>query len=193
MENIIAYAILAILFVAIAAAIRYGYRRVKENQRLEEKRQSERIARHKAQYETVSVPDSMARYVDALDKDGSTTNIMAKSDKVVKPAKKRVVTDHNTMTTTTYTPTTTSSSSDDGLVTGMILGAALNSLMSGSGRESTYEERSAGVTKSESSWGWDDSDSRKAADDTFSSSSWSSSDSSSDSWSSSDSGPSSDW
>lgn len=185
MENIIAYAILAILFVTIAAAIRYGYRRVKENQRLEEKRQSE----------TVSVPDSMARYVDALDKDGSTTNIMAKSDKVVKPAKKRVVTDHNTMTTTTYTPTTTStsSSSDDGLVTGMILGAALNSLMSGSGRESTYEERSAGVTKSESSWGWDDSDSRKAADDTFSSSSWSSSDSSSDSWSSSDSGPSSDW
>ncbi len=57
------------------------------------------------------------------------------------------------------------------------------------------EERSVGVSKSESSWGFDDSDSRRSARDTFSSSSsdsWSSS--SSDSYSSSsDSGPSSDW
>lgn len=54
--------------------------------------------------------------------------------------------------------------------------------------EPVREERSVGVTKSESSWGFDDSDSRKSVRDTFSSSS-------SDSWSSSssDSGPSSDW
>lgn len=54
--------------------------------------------------------------------------------------------------------------------------------------EPVREERSVGVTKSESSWGFDDSDSRKSVSDTFSSSS-----SSSWSSSSSDSGPSSDW
>lgn len=59
--------------------------------------------------------------------------------------------------------------------------------------EPVREERSVGVSKSESSWGFDDSDSRKSVSDTFSSSSsdssWSSS-SSSDSFSSS---ASSDW
>jgi len=56
------------------------------------------------------------------------------------------------------------------------------------------EERSAGVSKTESSWGFDDSDSRKSVSDTFSSSWSSSSSDSSSSWSSSsDSGPSSDW
>ena len=60
--------------------------------------------------------------------------------------------------------------------------------------EPVREERSVGVTKSESSWGFDDSDSRKSVSDTFSSSS-----SSSDSWSSSSSSDSfsssasSDW
>ena len=52
------------------------------------------------------------------------------------------------------------------------------------------EERSVGVSKSESSWGFDDSDSRKSVSDSFSSSYSSSSDSSSDSFSSS---ASSDW
>lgn len=54
--------------------------------------------------------------------------------------------------------------------------------------ESPREERSVGVSKSESSWGFDDEDSRKSVSSTFSSSWSSSSDSSS-----SDSGPSSDW
>lgn len=55
----------------------------------------------------------------------------------------------------------------------------------------TYRnEPSVGVTKTESSWGFDDSDSRKSVSSSMdTSSSWSSSDSSS----SSDSGPSSDW
>jgi hypothetical protein len=58
------------------------------------------------------------------------------------------------------------------------------------------EERSVGISKSESSWGFDDSDSRKSISSSMdTSSSWSSSSSdSSSSWSSSDSsGPSSDW
>jgi hypothetical protein len=60
--------------------------------------------------------------------------------------------------------------------------------------KTTEPERSVGVSKSESSWGFDDDDSRKSVSSSFSSS-WSSdsSSSSSDSWSSSDSGPSSDW
>lgn len=59
--------------------------------------------------------------------------------------------------------------------------------------EPVREERSVGVSKTESSWGFDDSDSRKSISSSMdTSSSWSSS--SSDSYSSSsDSGPSSDW
>ena len=58
--------------------------------------------------------------------------------------------------------------------------------------EPVREERSVGISKSESSWGFDDSDSRKSVSDTFGSSS------SSDSWSSSSSdsfssSASSDW
>lgn len=54
------------------------------------------------------------------------------------------------------------------------------------------EERSVGVSKSETSWGFDDSDSRKSISSSMdTSSSWSSS--SSDSSSSDSSGPSSDW
>ena len=62
--------------------------------------------------------------------------------------------------------------------------------------ESPRQERSVGVTTSESSWGFDDSDSRKSISSSMdTSSSWSSSSSdSSSSWSSSsDSSPSSDW
>ena len=56
------------------------------------------------------------------------------------------------------------------------------------------EERSVGVSKTESSWGFDDSDSRKSITSSMdTSSSWSSSSSDSYSSSSSDSGPSSDW
>jgi hypothetical protein len=61
--------------------------------------------------------------------------------------------------------------------------------------EPEREERSVGVTKTESSWGFDSEDSRKSISSSMdTSSSWfSSSDDSSSSWSSSDSGPSSDW
>lgn len=56
------------------------------------------------------------------------------------------------------------------------------------------EERSVGITTKESSWGFDDSDSRKSISSSMdTSSSWSSSSSSSSDFSSSDSGPSSDW
>ncbi len=104
--------------------------------------------------------------------------------------------------TPVYTPSVqerkpTVTSSDDGFVAGMLtqmlIDSTIESIKHGTDPDTgkTYDreiERSVGVSKSESSWGYDDSDSRKSVSDTFSSSS-------SDSWSSSssDSGPSSDW
>ncbi len=91
--------------------------------------------------------------------------------------------------------TTTSSDNSfvNGMLTQMLIDSTIESITHGIDRDTgkTYDrevERSVGVSKSESSWGFDDSDSRKSVSDTFSSSS-------SDSWSSSssDSGPSSDW
>lgn len=102
-------------------------------------------------------------------------------------------------TTVTYAPSPTQSvKSDDGFVNGMLTGMLvdnlLNSIPHKSGGSSPIdfpkEERSPSVSKTESSWGFDDADSRKSASSSFSSSdsgsSWSSSDSSSSS-------PSSDW
>lgn len=83
----------------------------------------------------------------------------------------------------------------DGMVTGMLVDNLINSITHKSGGSNPIdfprEERSVGVSKSESSWGFDDSDSRSSASSSFSSSSDSSS-----SWSSSDSSSSSvssDW
>lgn len=95
----------------------------------------------------------------------------------------------------TYVPSPTQSvnSHDDNFLSDVAMGMVINSLLN-SHRDSqsgtVTEDRSTGsvsVKVNESSWGFEDSDSRKSVSDTFSSSS------SSDSWSSSDSGPSSDW
>ena len=88
------------------------------------------------------------------------------------------------MTTTTRT----SVSSEDGFVTGGLVGYAVNSLLH-STNSSASEERSVGIRSSETSWGFDDSDSRSSISSSMdTSSSYSSSD-----FGSSDSGPSSDW
>ena len=91
-----------------------------------------------------------------------------------------------------YTPSsttaTTSSSTDDNFFSGMVTGMLIDNVVNSITHKS---ESSVGVSKSESSWGFDDNDSRKSISSSMdTSSSWSSSDSSS---SSSDSGPSSDW
>lgn len=102
--------------------------------------------------------------------------------------------------TVTHVPSPTQSvQSDsgfvDGMLTGMLVDNLINSIPHKSGGSNPIdfprEERSVGVSKSESSWGFDDSDSRSSASSSFSSSSDSSS-----SWSSSDSSSSSvssDW
>lgn len=77
---------------------------------------------------------------------------------------------------------TTTSTSNDGFTDGLFVGMMVNALVD------TITHKSESSSKS--SWGLDDSDSRKSISDSMdTSSSWSSSDSSS----SSDSGPSSDW
>lgn len=83
-------------------------------------------------------------------------------------------------------PTQSVSSYQDTSLGDIALGMALNNVMN-----TQVNHPSPTVKSSESSWGFDDSDSRKSASSSFSSSDSSSSWSSSDSGSSS--GPSSDW
>jgi hypothetical protein len=99
-----------------------------------------------------------------------------------------------------YAPSATQSVNQyqDNFMSDVAMGMVINSLLS-----STHDSQSGTVTEDrntgrvdvqvkESSWGFDDSDSRKSVSSSMdTSSSWSSSDSSSSS--SSDSGPSSDW
>jgi len=113
------------------------------------------------------------------------------------PTKKReFVKREEPVVTHVQSPTQSVSSYQDNFLSDVVTAVAINSLLSNTHKSAEYpkEERSVGVSKSESSWGFDDSDSRKSASESLSSSSWSASSDSSSSWSSSsDSGPSSDW
>lgn len=101
---------------------------------------------------------------------------------------------------TTYAPSPTQSINQyqDNFMSDVAMGMVINSLLNSthSSQSGTVtEDRDTGAVRvdvKESSWGFDDSDSRKSASSSFSSSDSSSSWSSSSS-SSSDSGPSSDW
>jgi hypothetical protein len=99
-----------------------------------------------------------------------------------------------------YAPSATQSVNQyqDNFMSDVAMGMVINSLMSSTHNSQSgtvTEDRNTGrvdVQVKESSWGFDDSDSRKSVSSSMdTSSSWSSSDSSSSS--SSDSGPSSDW
>lgn len=218
MEDIIALVLtISVLGLFVWAVVAFIKRTNKERKEAAAREEASRKAwlQKMEERSRVAVPDSMKRYVDELDKDGSKTNIKAVNKSIeVPPRGKETTVKYSSATAgapsapapsenmkkysdaldrkwSTEQPTRRSSdSSDDDFLTGALVGYAVNSLL----HSSASEERSVGVSKSESSWGWDDSSSRKAVEDTFSSS-WSSSDSSSssDSWSSSDSGPSSDW
>lgn len=185
MEEILAYALVALIAVTVIATAVWFHKCALRKKREEEARLIER-------------KKNIDAYWDNMNK--------IRGERVAKvnstPIKKTEVPPRGKETTVKYTApapapsvsTTSSSSSDDGFLTGMLVGAVIDNLMHSSSSPSPVEERSVGVSKSESSWGFDDSDSRKSISDSMSSS-WGSSDSSSssDSWSSSDSGPSSDW
>lgn len=182
MEDIIALVLVVGVFALFVWGVVALIKRVKREKELEVER---KIAAEKYWNDLrtnsvrAKVSDSMNEYVSTLN---TTPSI-----KTPKPKKTETVRNYDTMTTTTRT----SDSSDDGFLTGALVGYAVNSLLHST--ESKSEERSVGVSSRESSWGFDDSDSRKSISSSMDWGSSSDSSSSSDSWSSSDSGPSSDW
>lgn len=195
MENIIAYCIVILAIAIFAGICRCIWTKFKKSRQEEAERQAKSKkywADLRAEQNKVEVPDSMKKYADFLALDGSKTNIMAKSKpasasagapSTPPPVQMKKYSDAlDRKWSTDQPPKRNNDSSDDGFLTGMIAGYAINSLINSV--EEAREERSVGVRSSESSWGFEDSSSRKAVEDTFSSSS--------DSWSDS-SDVSSDW
>jgi len=179
MEDILALVVVLVLIGGAIAIGRIVYRSHKRHKAEQLKQEAQRFQYSPKQWE----PLTPKQYADRI----------YPKDPIVTQTKKRPPTMKTVNKTTSYTSTPMTSSSDDGFLTGMLVGAAIDTIMhsSGTGRSILAEERNAEVSKSESSWGFDDSDSRKSVSSSMdTSSSWSSSDSSS---SSSDSGPSSDW
>ncbi len=168
--------------ILCAAIIVYGIGRLIRSYRESKQRDAERKAALEARLEQMRQ--------EAYDK-------VRKANSA--PVKKVEVPPRGKETTVSYNATSdnrrmTTTSSDDGFVNGMLTGMLIDSVVDsfthksgGSNPVDFPEQRSVGISKSESSWGFDDSDSRKSISDTFSSSS------SDSSWSSSDSSPSSDW
>jgi hypothetical protein len=123
----------------------------------------------------------------------SMTNAVANTAKVPEPAKPSYA-PSTTQSIRNYDTTTSSSDTLSDLANLAIIANTLHHWNDNSRSEPVREERSVGVSKTESSWGFDDSDSRKSISSSMdTSSSWSSSSSSDSYSSSSDSGPSSDW
>lgn len=181
MEDILALIVVLVVIGSVVAIARIVYKSYKEHKRKEVERQEliqkklDEVRYSPSQW----APVTPQQYADAIPKR--------------KPAMKKA----NNSTSYANTPMTTTSSTstaavaDDGFFSGVVTGMLVDEVVKSFSHKS---EPSIGVTKSESSWGFDDSDSRKSISDSMdTSSSWSSS--SSDSWSSSssDSGPSSDW
>lgn len=200
--------ILLTLLALCAVAVVYGLARLVRAYRNIKKAEAERHARLKAElekmradtYERMRKPSAVPPRGKETTVKYSTAPAAAPAVAPLPPEKVKSYSSALERKWSTDQPTNRSNdSSDDGFLTGMLTGYALNTIMSGNGHSSLSDsdssERSVGVSSRESSWGFDDSDSRKSISDSMSSS-WSSSDSSSsssDSWSSSDSGPSSDW
>jgi uncharacterized membrane protein YebE (DUF533 family) len=176
MENILALVVVAVVIggaIAIGRIVYKSYKRHKEEE-------ANRLAEAKIRVEEYWKQKEFERNMRVKE---------VNSKPVAKPAKKTVSESYSEVTKKpTQQTSTTTTSSDDGFLTGMLVGAAIDSLLH-SGKSEASVERSAGVSSKESSWGFDDSDSRKSISSSMdTSSSYSSSD-----FGSSDSGPSSDW
>lgn len=206
MEDIIAL----VIVVGVLALFVWGtvtlIKRVKREQQREAELQAKSDkywADLRAKNNSVEIPESMKKYVKELDKDGSKTNIKAVNKPIEvpprgkettvkypsasagapsKPAPSENMNRYSEALARKWSTDQPTSSSDDGFLTGAVVGYALNTILHSG--ETRSEERSVGIRSSESSWGFEDSSSHKAVEDTFSSSS--------DSWSDS-SDVSSDW
>jgi hypothetical protein len=183
MEDILALVVATIFVAVITVAVRAMYKSYKKSKQEEAERRarSEKFwDEQRAKLTKVEVPESMTKYVNAL----------GKAPEVKAPKTK------SSYTSSTSRVESSDNSFVNGMLTQMLIDTTIESITHGVDRDTgkTYDreiERSVGVSKSESSWGFDDSDSRKSISDSMdTSSSWSSS---SSDFGSSDSGPSSDW
>jgi len=193
MEDILAVVVVLALVVAFTFGLKAIIRGLAEK-KAEKKRQQEESDKfweaERARTKKIAQERTLARMA-------STNTPPTKKREFVKRDDSFGVSSGTPLNVTHAQSTTQSVSSyQDNFLSDVVTAVAINSLLSDTHKSAEYpkEERSVGVSKSESSWGFDDSDSRKSASESLSSSSWSSSSDSSSSWSSSsDSGPSSDW
>jgi hypothetical protein len=178
MEDILALVVVLVLvggFYAIGRIVYKSYKRHKAEE-------AERFERKKKQIED---------YYAKLYAKPTPSDYAKAMTKATKP-KSSYAKVHTKSTATASTTTSTPVVEDNffsGVVTGMLIDSVVNSITHKSGGSDPIDFPK---TESSSSWGLDDSDSRKSVSSSMdTSSSWSSS---SDSYSSSsDSGPSSDW
>lgn len=184
MEDILAIIAVLALVVAFSFGLR-AFLRYRDEQKAEQQREQEESDKYWAKQWSDKYWAKQRELMKERNKariESASANIPP-MPKVAEP--KRV----ETSTSTTYyaQPVQSSSLLSDIADVAMIANTVRH-WNDNSHSEPVREERSVGVSKSESSWGFDDSDSRKSVSDTFSSSS-------SDSWSSSSSSDSvsSDW
>ncbi len=200
MEDILAVVVVLALVVAFTFGLKAIIRGIAEK-KAEQKRQQEESDKfweaERARTKKIAQERTLARMA-------STNTPPPKQREFVKRDDSFGVARGSPLNVTHAQSTTQSVSSyQDNFLSDVVTAVAINSLLSNTHKSGgsnpidfPKEERSVGVSKSESSWGFDDSDSRKSISSSMdTSSSWSSSSSdSSSSWSSSDSsGPSSDW
>lgn len=161
MDNILALIVVLVIAATIigsvVAVVRYTRSRAKQRK--------ENLQRRK---DSLSTTSSTGVKIDASGNLGIGNRIINASHSTPK----------TTYTVDRWQPQTRRDDSDDGLLTGMLVGAAINSIMHSSSSSSSSDSSSS------SSWGLDDSDSRSSISSSMDTSS---------SWDSSDSGPSSDW
>lgn len=173
MENILAVVVVLALVVAFTFGLKAIIRGIAEK-KAEQKRKQEESDKYWAEQREKAKERAFARL------ESSTLNT---------PPKKRTFVKREEPVTPVYSaPVQQQSNLLSDIADVAMIAHTVRHWNDNNHSEPVREERSVGVTKSESSWGFDDSDSRKSVSDTFSSSS-----SSSWSSSSSDSGPSSDW
>lgn len=207
MEDIIAIVTILVAVVAGGLAIRAFLRNIKKREEAEKRAEEERRRAVDAYWEKRHAKDLEARQKERAAVRTASVHSKLTEPKLVPtsgvstPKEVKVVTSGSGRTTYLNSPTQEVQSYNSRSVLDDVADIAMiantihhwNDNERRSEPEPVREERSVGVSKTESSWGFDDDDSRKSVSSSFSSS-WSSSDSdSSSSWSSSDSGPSSDW
>ncbi len=175
MENLIGWLLMVVLVAVPVLTIWAGiklYKRTKLKQAQEIKARAERKAEADKWWK---------------EKHTGATHVGKTSYDYITDTTKTTVTDRRTGQNMSYVHET--NGSPDLLTTMIVADMLFNNKDSSSGTVSWKDDVPTVTETKSSSWGLDDSDSRKSVFDSFSSSS-----SSSDSWSSSsDSGPSSDW